>query len=332
MTENTKERLERLATPRPDHFEPEVDAQLPTFAPRIHKMWKSDWRTRLLQHEVAHRNELIRWYKTTYPTAVGNGHKKEAQLFKEATRMLRPCPHGHGNTDTHHCNQCWSRLCKRCWKEPCRMKADLFREMPMYAQVQSITEAMKVPRWQAKAYLRNATPLPDRLAYSQERPAAEDISEPHASQVSDSLGEPRSQEEKDAARAPREARAPTPRPSMAPRWRSEREVQESFDRLAKPRDPKVFPDIPYLPELERFQSKMPDVKVLAGEGVSEGKGADEEQNFEALVDGLAEKEKIKTWQAGALKWCAKPVFERLYDASRVAAAAADRYQVVASPR
>jgi len=297
-------------------------------------------KARLLQHEAASTNELVRWYKETYPTAAvgGSSKKKFGVLIKEATTMLRPCPHSQFE-ELSHCKACWSKVCSRCWKVACREKLSNFELMSYPAQVKAITDALHVPLWHARALLRNAEPMPDRLAYSAgaKRPVLKESDAGSSEGQADGSTEmPPGDASPDVAEAEEEAEEDGAKPSEgapkpAPRPKADWERVEVFDRLCKPREEKLFPEIPYLPELNVRLPKFEDLCALAEEGGDKPPAA--EDDFEGLLEVLEERQKIKTWQVGALKWCAKPVFERLYESSAAAAAlaTASRYRASPSP-
>lgn len=282
MTEETLQRLTRLATPRACTSSTEESKKPPphegkhTFSPRIGALWrKEDWESLLCKHQVASARELESWFPQLSETPKG---KKRDAIMVKAMRSIRNCPHASlEDATTVVCKACRTRLCKDCLTQTCRQRKCAFLQRSEEEQLEALQEELDVCAWEARALLRSSTPVVERLTVDRARRA-------------------RRQEEE---ASPEDARPTT--------WWSDQQrsarTTEAFERLTTPREAKPFADIPYLPEMAR---SVPAASQLGLEGLAS-------EPLEHALYKLRSEHKINALQAGVLLRCATPVFDRLYE-------------------
>jgi len=299
MTAEAKERLERLATPRPDSQlsvqasgtrspSPAADgSDGHNFSPKIDSLWHMDWQSVLCTHSEASTYEAIGWFLASSPAAATI--KSKTQLRTMALRALSSCQHSEADTICKHCHR---KLCDDCWQVACSTRKDEFDCMAMDNKIQALQETLDVNEWQARALIRNSIPAQKRL-YTLKAKAVPRKSTPLISPSS--TGSTRHRMESGDT-FHREVEANKVR-------------QAAWDRLTKPREPKVFADIPYLPLMSN--TAVPHVEAL--------EAAETADDVQEVVDKLKDQKKITDWQGAALLRCAVPVFERLYTAGKASA-------------
>lgn len=298
LTPAEQQRLEQLATPRPESRQSERSASPtrkgPSFKPRIGRLWKmADWPEQICCHSKASANEVDSWFPQARDTVFSSIQNPKRMGHGQMLRTLRRC--GHSETDLQICRHCRKRLCLDCWERVCEEHKERFLKEPTDVQVEVLMKELGLLRWQAKALIRNVVPAPDRL-YTKVRPGTK----APVKKVNPKKADP----EAIAKQAKHDELYAMLKAQQELLKLQQIQVRSAtWARLTAPRPEREFPEIPYLPEMRETLRPVAD---LAAADVSTG------VPLEEVLNKLQEERKIKEWQAGALLRVSVPVFERLY--------------------
>jgi len=309
-----RERLERLATPRPDsslsHHAAtspslgvadvtESGLQVttssagsgPSFSPKIDTLWEMDWQSQIFQHERASEAEVIRWFNTE---EVEGKVKLRGSHKNRAYAALHVCAHKDKACEGDlACRGCRVRLCSDCYLDgQCASRKETFWLMSPWKRQQALEDELDLQSWQARALLRNAKSAVERL-YPKPKESRRGnrfvLEEARTPEFSSEQGGGYDTEELKQQMLEH-------RREMLEQMQS----SEAFQRLTMPRESPAFPETPYLPWMKGRSKRLEELVDL-----------NTEDDVEGALHKLKARGKLKQWQVSALLRCATPVFERL---------------------